>query len=157
LRREDAATFLAVHRASIHGLAASDYPAEVIMDWAPLPVTDEALSQFLEGWDDELRIIAREGARAVGIGALSIENEELTACYVAPADCRRGIGTAIADRLEELALSHGIAALELDSSTTARRFYEARGYEVIAQGKHMLSSGRAMESLRMRKTLDQSA
>ena len=153
LRRADASAFLEVHRASIHGLAAGDYSSDVIMAWAPLPVTAEAVSALLRDWNHEFRIIAEDDGRAVGVGALSVEKAELTACYVSPADCSRGVGTAITNRLEETARSAGIEFLELNSSITAQRFYQRRGYEIVARGEHRLSSGQAMEAIRMRKRL----
>ena len=35
----------------------------------------------------------------------------------------------------------------------AQRFYQRRGYEIVARGEHRLSSGQAMEAIRMRKRL----
>ncbi len=35
MRQEDARAFLEVHHLAVRGLAAADYPAEVIEAWAP--------------------------------------------------------------------------------------------------------------------------
>jgi hypothetical protein len=46
-RPGDAHAFLDVHRAAVRQIAAKDYPQAVIDDWAPLPVTDDAIISFL--------------------------------------------------------------------------------------------------------------
>ena len=40
----DARVFLEGHHSAVRGIAAKDYPPEVIADWAPVPVNDESVS-----------------------------------------------------------------------------------------------------------------
>ena len=63
----------------------------------------------------------------VGIGAIVVSNSELRACYVAPSAARRGVGSAIVGRIEQIAREHRLNYLELESSTTAEPFYSAFG------------------------------
>jgi putative acetyltransferase len=153
LEQADARTFLEVHRASVRALAARDYAPELVSDWAPWPVSADAVTALLHRWEQEHRVIAEDGCLALGVGALAIEKRELTACYVRPEAARRGVGTAIVERLEAIARGAGLDAIELDSSLGAARFYRARGYQIVARTEHLLSSGRAMAAVRMRKIL----
>jgi putative acetyltransferase len=47
MRNEDALAFLEVHHAAVRGLAAKDYPQQVIEDWAPTLITDESIRRVL--------------------------------------------------------------------------------------------------------------
>jgi putative acetyltransferase len=151
---EDARRFLEVHHAAVRGIAVKDYPQAVIEDWAPLPITDDAVSAFLANPHHEYRIVAEIDREIVGIGGLVVQNRELSACYVDPSSARRGVGTAIVHELERVARLHGLSELELDSTLTAEAFYAALGYTLVARGDHVLHSGRAMASVRMQKKVN---
>jgi hypothetical protein len=70
MRADEARRFLEIHRAAVRGLAVKDYPLFVIDQWAPLPITDAMVEQFLTNPDDEIRLIAELDGVTVGIGAL---------------------------------------------------------------------------------------
>src|SRR5258705_1689533 len=67
---DDALAFLQVHHAAVRGIAAKDYPPEVVEDWAPMPITNQSIERFLTNPDGELRLVAEIDGRIVGIGAL---------------------------------------------------------------------------------------
>ena len=150
IRPDDAEAFLRVHHAAVRGIAAKDYPPEVIENWAP-PIDDAALARFLANPDGEHRIIAEIGSIAVGIGAIVVAKCELRACYVAPEAARQGVGSAIARHLEELARQRNLPFLQLVSSVTAETFYESLGYFNLGRDQHILSSGAPMACVKMRK------
>ena len=87
---DDALAFLQVHHAAVRGIAAKDYPPEVVEDWAPMPITNQSIERFLTNPDGELRLVAEIDGRIVGIGALVLAKSELRACYVAPQAARDG-------------------------------------------------------------------
>jgi putative acetyltransferase len=151
LRPAEARRFLTIHHDSVRGLAAKDYPNQVIEAWAHLPITDEAVSRFLRNRDDEIRLIAEVGSKAVGVGALVPANSELRACYVLPTAARHGIGAALVGEIERLARTRGLTYLQLESSVTAEPFYVAMGYIVEERGELLLRPGLAMASVKMRK------
>jgi putative acetyltransferase len=153
MRPDEARRFLDIHHDSVRGLAAKDYPIQVIETWAPLPITNEAVSRFLSNRDDEIRLIAEVGGRAVGIGALVVANSELRACYVLPSAARQGIGAALVAEIERLARKHGLAYLQLESSVTAEPFYAAMGYFVEERAELLLRPGITMAAVKMRKVL----
>jgi putative acetyltransferase len=153
MRPEDARAFLEIHHAAVRGVAANDYPPEVIDAWAPAELTDEAVAFVRANPEDELRLIAEIGGRIVGVAAFVAANAELRACYVAPEASRRGVGSALVRKLEQVAHEQGLAFLELDSSVTAAPFYDTLGYETRERGEHVLANGQRMACVRMRKTL----
>ena len=55
---DDALAFLQVHHAAVRGIAAKDYPPEVVEDWAPMPITNRSIERFLTNPDGELRLVA---------------------------------------------------------------------------------------------------
>ncbi len=148
----EARTFLEIHHASIRGLAAKDYPAAVIEGWAR-PITEDYLNRFLENRDNEIRLIAEEDGKAVGLGCLVVESFELRACYVHPDSARCGVGTAIVGEIERVARENGLTELRLESSLTAEPFYKALGYEVVERHEHRLNAGVMMAAVKMRKAL----
>jgi putative acetyltransferase len=131
---DDALAFLQVHHAAVRGIAAKDYPPEVVEAWAPMPITDQSIERFLTNPDGELRLVAEIDGRIVGIGALVLAKSELRACYVAPQAARRGVGSALMHELERIARDNGLANLQMDSSVTAEPFYLAPGYNVRGRG-----------------------
>jgi putative acetyltransferase len=149
----DALAFLQVHHAAVRGLAAKDYPPEVVEDWAPMPITDQRIERFLTNADGELRLVAEIEGGIVGIGVLVLAKSELRACYVAPQAARTGVGSALMHELERIARDNGLAHLQLDSSLTAEPFYLAHGYTVRGRGEHTLRSGRRMACVKMEKAL----
>lgn len=153
MRDHEAKTFLEIHRASVRGLAANDYPASVIEAWAPLPITDTAIAFFRVNHDEEIRLIAELDGDAVGIGALVLADSELRACYVLPSAARKGVGSALVADIERIGRQHGLKDLELISSLTAEPFYRALGYEVEDRVDHVLGSGGRMSAVRMRKKI----
>lgn len=149
---DDAEAFFRVHHAAVRGIAAKDYPPEVIENWAPR-IDDAALAKFLANPDGEHRVIAETSGTAVGIGSIVVAKCELRACYVAPDAARQGVGSEIVRQLEELARQHNLPFLQLVSSITAEAFYESLGYLSLGRDQHTLSSGVPMACVKMRKEL----
>jgi putative acetyltransferase len=153
MRADEARRFLEIHRAAVRGLAVKDYPLSVIDQWAPLPITDAMVEQFLTNPDDEIRLIAELDGVTVGIGALVTAAYELRACYVVPDFARLGVGAAIVSEIERIACQHRLDYLQLESSVTAELFYAELGYQVVERGEHVLASGTPMAATTMRKEL----
>jgi len=152
LQGADARRFLEVHHQSVRGLAANDYPQNVIEAWAA-PITDERLQRFLQNRDGEIRMIAELDGAPVGIGALVVASSELRACYVVPSAARRGIGTAIVAEIERIARDHGLRELHVESSLTAEPFYAALGYRVENRSELRIAPDVSMAAIMMRKEL----
>jgi putative acetyltransferase len=153
LRPEETRALLEVHHAAVRGIAATDYPPEVVEAWAPMPVTDNVVADVLVNRDNEIRLAAVVEDEIVGIAAVIPQRCELRACYVTPRAARRGVGTMLVREMERTARQHHAAFLELDSSLTAEQFYLGLGYVVRERGTHALGSGQLMACIKMRKDL----
>jgi putative acetyltransferase len=150
---EHALAFLETHHAAVRGLAAADYPQQVIDAWAPLPITSEHVEFVRLNADCEYRLVAELDGRIVGIGCLVARNNELRACYVAPPASRKGVGSAILREIERVARGRGVEVLGADSSLNAEPFYRGNGYEFCERGEHILNNGARMACVKMRKNL----
>lgn len=150
LRHEDARSVLEVQRAAVHGIASRDYPADVVASWAPLPITDRHIENFLKNPDNEIRLVAEMAKEVVGIGAIVLQNSELRACYVSPGAARKSVGSALVREIECIAVGHGLTSLQLHASVTSEPFYSALGYTVQERGEHILSSGHRMAYVKMK-------
>jgi putative acetyltransferase len=153
MRPQDARVFLEVHHTAVRGLAAADYPPEVIDAWAPLPISNDAVETVLAAPPGQIRLVAEIGGEVVGIGEIVPALNELRACYVVPKAARQGVGTALVREIEQIAREHGLAHLQLDASLTSEPFYLSLGYEVREHGEHMLGTGLAMACVKMEKHL----
>ena len=151
LRHGEERLFLELHAQSIRGLAAGQYPPEVIDAWCVAP-TEASLASFIKNEDHELRLFAELGGRVVGLAALVLEHAELRACYVLPEAARQGVGTALVREMERRALEHHLDHLELLSSINAEPFYAALGYESEGCTEHNMR-GHPMAAVKMSKRL----
>jgi putative acetyltransferase len=149
----DAAEFLRVHHEAVRVIAAKDYAPEIIEEWAPIPISNEAITRVAANPDNEIRIVAELEGEIVGIAVIIQTGNELRACYVLPKAVRMGVGSALVSRLEQIALEHGLEYLQLLSSITAEPFYTSLGYESLERSEHVLSTGGRMACVKMRKQI----
>jgi putative acetyltransferase len=138
-------------RSSIEGIAAKDYPEEVIRSWGAdtEKSRDQQRRAILEG--REKTWVAIQNGNIIGFAAYDPGNEELRAVYVAAEVSRLGIGTLLLDRVESQAKTFGISAFKMHSSITAAPFYKYHGYSVDNEIIHTLSTGVKMKAVSMSK------
>ena len=154
LRPGEAHTYLAIHRASVRGLAAGHYEPAVIEAWAPEPITN-AQVRAVEEDSSELRWIAEIDGQPCGMAALVPDASELRACYVVPSFAGRGVGRALVEAVEHAARAAGLTELHLVASVNAEHFYRAMGFEVARHTEHTLPGGHRMAAVEMQKPLRQ--
>lgn len=121
IRSEDARTVIEVHHAAVRCTAAQDYSADILEQWAPLPVTDEAIRKFIENPDNEVRLLAELDGNIVGMAAIVPSECELRACYVAPQAGGQGIGTALLNELERVARELGLPSCKWTHPSPQKR------------------------------------
>lgn len=140
-------------RSSIEGLAAKDYPDDIIQSWgADTPKAQEKQKAAIrEG--KELTWVAVQNEKIVGFSAFSPETEELRAVYVAAEVARRGVGTKLLKYVEKHARELGLSSLKMHSSITAAPFYTYHGYSTLGEITHTLTTGAKMTAVEMRKRL----
>jgi putative acetyltransferase len=154
MRPQDARSFLEVHHAAVRGLAAADYPPDVIEAWAPLPISDEAVNLVAAAAPGQIRLVAGSDGEIVGIGEIVPALNELRACYVMPKAARQGVGTALVREIERIARAHGLTHLQLDAPLTSELFYLSLDYKVRERDEHVLGAGLKMACVKMEKQLN---
>jgi len=150
--KADARGILEAHYSAVHETASKDYDADILDEWSTV-VSEERISNYLlNSFPNEITIVAVVYDKIAGFGSLA-GNDELRAVYVASNSGGKSIGSALLQRLEEIAKDKGFTELKMDSSVTAEKFYAKHGYEITGRGIHKLRSGREMACVHMRKSL----
>lgn len=112
---------------TVHTVNAKDYTKEQLDVWAERQAD---LEQWNQSFQEHYSIVAVEGDVIAGFGDID-KTGYLDRLFVHADFLRKGIGTAICDRLEQKIkgkiLTH--------ASITARPFFEERGYKVIKEQK----------------------
>jgi len=148
----DARTFLSILRDSINNVASRDYSPEIVEGWAP-PINSQSVQYYIANPEREIRLIGSLNGEPVGIGSIVVDKSELRACYVSSSGLRHGVGTAIVQHLESIALKNGLERFVLHATLTAEHFYQALGYSSDKRIKHTTSNGQSMEAIAMSKEL----
>lgn len=150
-RPSDAEAIFRVHRASIEGLGPEAYDEAQVAAWGAGGGPDD---YDLDAADSRF-VVAEAGSVAgdegvVGFGEVVLRppdylrepaEGEVRAVYVHPAAARRGVGSAILAALERRAREQDVGSLGLWASLNAVPFYEAHGYERVAERTHEFSGG----------------
>ena len=111
---------------TVHVVNAKDYSQEQLNVWAPGTVDLEIWNQSLSV---HITFIAIENEIIVGFGDID-ESGYLDRLYVHKEYQRRGIATAICDKLEHAVQGQKITTY---ASITAKPFFIKRGYRVIKE------------------------
>jgi len=143
----DAEAVRRVHADSIEGLGPEAYSQEQVQAWA---LGCESADYAAAIRETEVFLVAERDGEVVGFGSLELEpseedyessaDAEITGVYVHPSVAREGIGTALYRELETRARGVVVDTLGLLASRNAVPFYEAMGYERVAEHDHEFSS-----------------
>jgi putative acetyltransferase len=109
---------------SIDDLTADDYDEDQRVAWA---ATAEDADAFRSRLGQALTLVVQLDGEYLGFGSLK-DNKVIDMLYVHPDYAGEGVGTALADALEKIALARGAEAITVDASDTAVPFFERRGY-----------------------------
>lgn len=151
----DVESIRTAHRRSILEIAAKDYPPEIVAEWGS-DNSPEAILQHKEAIrsGEEVVWVAEIEGKVEGFSALIPANNEVRAVYVTKRGSKRGLGKALLAALEARAKELGLNTLTLQSSITAKGFYESNGYLNLGEGAHRMRSGREMVCFFMKKDLN---
>jgi GNAT superfamily N-acetyltransferase len=123
-----------VVRRSIRDLCVADHQGDEATIAAWLANKTKAR---VEDWISSARhiaFVAEEAGRVVGFGLLD-RGGSIALLYVSPDVRFLGVSKALLAAMEDAARSVGLHTLTLDSSSTARRFYERAGYVAAGDPK----------------------
>lgn len=144
---EDLKAISRIHEAAVQALASEHYTEEDIDAWTT-PGEEPNINA-----DDTVYLVAEEHRDVIGFGSIHLENAEITGVYVHPDQTGRGIGAALLEALEQIALEQNIDRLTLDASLNAVKFYEREGYETIEQTTYETDAGVELPCVKMDKSL----
>jgi putative acetyltransferase len=124
-RDEDYVEMAALRRSTIRSVNANDYPEHVIASWS---ATTDA-EDLLESSSRCLRWVARDRNMIVGF-CEHTRKCEISRLYVHKDHLRRGVGSSLLNVAEESLRRRGCVQVRVESTVTAKAFYEVHGYEV---------------------------
>ncbi|MFW2405421.1 MAG: GNAT family N-acetyltransferase [Gammaproteobacteria bacterium] len=119
--------------------------------------TAESVHAWVESAEDFCTVAVGAAGDIVGFGMLSRPGE-LLLLYVSPEAVGKGAGYALLVAMEQQAASWELEAITLDSTLTARKFYERNGYESIrksaARTDRTRTDGLSCDAMRKRLHTD---
>jgi ribosomal protein S18 acetylase RimI-like enzyme len=128
-RSEDAPALLALFRDTIRRINSRDYSPAQIAAWAS---DDIDTVRWFGRFTGRYVPVAEEGGRPVGFAELESDGH-IDRVYVSAEHHRRGIGRQLLAAVVAEARRAGLARLFTEASITARPFFEAQGFTVLAQ------------------------
>ncbi len=137
---DDADAACAAVRRSIAEICGPDYGHEesVMSDWLAGKTPDK-----FRGWiesPDAFSVVAvSEAGDVVGFGRMSRAGW-VQMCYIVPEALYQGYGKALLGAMEQQAVRWGLNTIGLNSSITAKAFYERNGYRLTGEPKMMGST-----------------
>jgi GNAT superfamily N-acetyltransferase len=146
----DAAAIRSLHQAAIREVCARDYPAAVIAAWAD----GSSEARFLQRIREQSFWVIVEAQGLLAFGGMDIGKHTIEGLFVAPSALGRGLAARMLAHLERIAIEAGIGQLRLESSLTARGFYEKYGYCAgVGEASLVLASGVEVSGVPMSKWL----
>jgi putative acetyltransferase len=146
---QDARATLDVFLAAVTETAAADYSAEQIAAWSR--PAQRTLSEWATARADADTFVAAVAGAVVGFSDVDADGY-IDMMFVSPTHARRGVARALLAEVERRAGEIGARGLSTNASITARPFFEAHGFEVVAE-QHPVISGVALTNFRMARLL----
>ena len=151
----DAEAIAEAHLDSIRSIGPAFYPPKVVATWGS-GLTPDIYVKAMEG--GEVFFIATgyidSEPAVLGFSTHRVDDaQDGTSVYVRGGAARRGIGTTLLRLAEQHALAHGATSIQIQASLAGVEFYTANGFEEIGRGEALLTSGRSMPCVFMRKRL----
>ena len=149
-RSQDLAEVLRLFYETVHTINARDYTPAQLAVWAP---EQPDMARWAKSLAAHRSFVALEEGVLAGFADLDVENAYFDRLYVSAAMQRRGVGTLLANRIEQEAACCAIEKLLVEASVTAFPFFERRGY-VVLQEQQVERCGILLTNYRMEKSLD---
>jgi putative acetyltransferase len=148
-QNEDTPVLLNLFYETVHTVNAKDYPADQLDAWAPE-------RPDVKRWQSRLKaaktIVAELDGKVVGFGNLDDNGKTIGMLYVHKDHQRQHVASEILARLESKLLKDDITTAKVESSITAKSFFERNGYVLVRENRKMLN-GRDFVNFIMEKNL----
>jgi putative acetyltransferase len=125
-RRSDLDDILTLFYDTVHGVCANDYTPGQLRAWAPEELNKHAWAKSLR---KNICYVAELQNRIIGFGDLFYKGNEINRLYTHKDFQGFGVATRILEILEIEVLRFGFDEMILESSLTAKGFYESQGFE----------------------------
>ena len=125
--QSQAEQILDVLKRSIIQLCTKDHNGseEILKQWLSNKTTENCLNWIAD--NNTVVLVALSSDKVVGVGKIDISGY-LHHCYVDPEHICQGYGAALLTALEDQARVWNLDGIKLESTLTARNFYESKGY-----------------------------
>lgn len=145
---DDAGECFRLFRDTIQRVNSQDYSPDQIAAWA---CADIDISHWNSRFRNRLAFVTTDGFKVVGFTDMTREGH-LDRLFVSADHQRMGIATALMCAVTEFAKEQRITAITTDVSITARPFFVASGFSIVAE-QLVECRGVMMTNFRMRKVL----
>jgi tRNA1(Val) A37 N6-methylase TrmN6/GNAT superfamily N-acetyltransferase len=146
---EDTAGLVGLFRRSVREAAAAHYSAAQRLAWAPDYIDQTAFAMRRTGkhtW------VAEIGGVLAGFTDLEPDGH-IDMLYVSADHQRRGVASVLYRAVEQMARGQGLSRLHVEASLVARPFFEAKGFQVLAE-QSVPRGDQQLTNFRMEKRLD---
>lgn len=145
---EEASACFAIRREAILARCTGFYPQHDLAIW-----TSGAMSEaFARRVAEHFHVAVADG-QVVGTGMIDLATGKIDAVFVLPGYMGRGVGRAMMEHLESLALGAGLGSIHLESTLNAVAFYRSLGFEGEGQSIYESSLGVRLACVPMVKRL----
>lgn len=147
-RADDALTIARLFRDTVHAVNRQDYSEAHLDAWAPYQVDLEHWRVVIES---SYFMVAVSGGMVVGFANLD-GDDYVDQLFVHKDLLRKRIGTKLVEEIEREAKRRDAARLWTQSSITARKFFERRGFATL-QAQRVTYNGQIFDNFAMEKRL----
>jgi putative acetyltransferase len=150
-RNEDCAEIARLRRQTIRSVNSRDYSEEIISDWT----MRTNARRFRESSSKCRRWVAVERGRIIGFCDHGFDCE-LSRIYVHKDYLGRGVGSRLLKVAERSLIKLGCKEVWVESTITAKGFYERNGYKLVRRAVHR-TEGTTSRVYKMSKNLGQTS
>jgi len=111
---------------TVHMISCDYYSLEEIEAWAPLHPDMSAWERY---FGERYTLLMECDKGITGFGCLNPDGNNVEMLYTHHNYQSRGVGSAILEALEKEARRRGVKEIMLTTSTSAKNFYQKRGYK----------------------------
>lgn len=128
-KTEDAAAIYQVHRHAVRFTCRQAYDEHIMDAWLAL-IDSDSYAESINS-TDKILWVAEFHQQIQGFFQIDLKEAQLDALYVHPFVHRQGLGTAMLQRAQTLALDANLSLLSLFASENSVPFYQLNGYQSL--------------------------
>lgn len=144
---KDSEEITKLHKRTVKEINGRDYQEETIKEWIE-NITKENTEKEIEQTNF---YIAEEQGRIIGFVNFN-EERTIYQIYVSPDHLDKGIGTKLLEKAEKEAREKGIKKIKGNSTLTAQKFFQKKGYKLKREIEYPLNN-HTVKMKRIEKTL----